>query len=607
MRIKIVLGFFFIVWTVLLVRVYYISIKSNAYYEEIAKQNAVKVDELAPLRGVILDRNLKPLSVNRLGFSIGIKPRLSLKSQRGVLDEEIAFLASLLGDFSVKEMTKEYLRTDSAYNHDYVDVIPFIPYDKLIPHFARIAQHENLRIQIASKRHYPYGNLASHVIGYVGRANTQDVAEDATAKLVGFSGKTGIEKYYNAVLQGVKGEKRTKVTAFNQEIEVVSKTLPTSNDLVLSLDLELQQYITTLFGDDSGAVVVMNAQNGAILAAASFPEYDLNKFVNGISQEEWSLLANDLNHPFTNKLVNGLYPPGSIVKMGVGMAMLNTGIITPSTMIESTGAMELGGRIFRDWKKEGHGMISYVKAIRQSCDDYFYKTSLKVGIDNIAPFLSKIGFAAKTGIDLPREFMGTVPSREWKKERYGKGWSQGETLITSIGQGYFLVTPVQIAKYTAFLATGNGVTPHFLRKVNDTTIDFPVDPTIVSENEKRFLKVTREGMFEVANVQGGTGLNHLRLTAPFKIAAKTGTAQVVGISQTEKKRMREEDMEYYQRSHAWLTTYGPYENPQYVVTVLVEHGGHGGSEGGPIASKIYDKLYEMGYITLPEKPKESKK
>ncbi len=607
MRIKIVIGLFFIVWTALLVRVYYISIKSNAYYEEIAKQNAVKVDELAPLRGVILDRNLKPLSVNRLGFSIGIKPRLSLKSQRGVLDEEIAFLASLLGDFSVKEMTKEYLRTDSAYNHDYVDVIPFIPYDKLIPHFARIAQHENLRIQIASKRHYPYGNLASHVIGYVGRANTQDVAEDATAKLVGFSGKTGIEKYYNAVLQGVKGEKRTKVTAFNQEIEVVSKTLPTSNDLVLSLDLELQQYITTLFGDDSGAVVVMNAQNGAILAAASFPEYDLNKFVNGISQEEWSLLANDLNHPFTNKLVNGLYPPGSIVKMGVGMAMLNTGIITPSTMIESTGAMELGGRIFRDWKKEGHGMISYVKAIRQSCDDYFYKTSLKVGIDNIAPFLSKIGFAAKTGIDLPREFMGTVPSREWKKERYGKGWSQGETLITSIGQGYFLVTPVQIAKYTAFLATGNGVTPHFLRKVNDTTIDFPVDPTIVSENEKRFLKVTREGMFEVANVQGGTGLNHLRLTAPFKIAAKTGTAQVVGISQTEKKRMREEDMEYYQRSHAWLTTYGPYENPQYVVTVLVEHGGHGGSEGGPIASKIYDKLYEMGYITLPEKPKESKK
>jgi penicillin-binding protein 2 len=606
-RIKIVLGLFFIVWTVLLVRVYYISIKSNAYYEEIAKQNAVKVDELAPLRGVILDRNLKPLSVNRLGFSIGIKPRLSLKSQRNVLDDEIAFLASLLTDFSVKEMTKEYLRTDSAYNHDYVDVIPFIPYDKLIPHFARIAQHENLRIQIASKRHYPYGNLASHVIGYVGRANTQDVAEDATAKLVGFSGKTGIEKYYNAVLQGVKGEKRTKVTAFNQEIEVVSKTLPTSNDLVLSLDLELQQYITTLFGDDSGAVVVMNVQNGAILAAASFPEYDLNKFVNGISQEEWSLLANDLNHPFTNKLVNGLYPPGSIVKMGVGMAMLNTGIITPSTMIESTGAMELGGRIFRDWKKEGHGMISYVKAIRQSCDDYFYKTSLKVGIDNIAPFLSKIGFAAKTGIDLPREFTGTVPSREWKKERYGRGWSQGETLITSIGQGYFLVTPVQIAKYTAFLATGNGVTPHFLRKVNDTTIDFPVDSTIVSENEKRFLKVTREGMYEVANVQGGTGLNHLRLTAPFKIAAKTGTAQVVGISQTEKKRMREEDMEYYQRSHAWLTTYGPYENPQYVVTVLVEHGGHGGSEGGPIASKIYDKLYEMGYITLPEKPKESKK
>ncbi len=598
MRIKIVLGIFISVWIALLVRVYYISIKSNAYYEEIAKQNAVKVEELAPLRGVILDRKLNPLSVNRLGFSIGLKPRLSLKSNRALLEEEIAFLAETLPDTSVKEMMKEYIKADSAYNHDFVDVIGFIPYDKLIPHFAKIAQHDNLRIKITSKRHYPHGSLASHVIGYVGKSNTQDVAEDATAKLVGFSGKTGIEKYYNTVLQGIKGEKKTKVTAFNQEIEQVSKTLPVSNDLVLSLDLELQRYVAEIFGDDSGAVVVMNAKNGEILAAASFPEYDLNKFVSGISREEWAILANDLNHPFTNKLVNGLYPPGSVVKMGVGMAMMNSGIITPTTTFESTGTMELGGRVFRDWKKEGHGIISYVRAIRESCDDYFYKASLKTGIDIIAPFLSKIGFAAKTGIDLPREFMGTVPSREWKKARFGKGWSQGETLISSIGQGYFLVTPVQVAKYTAFLATGNGVTPHFVSKINDVPLDFPVDPNIVSESEKRYLKVTREGMYEVANVPGGTGLRHINVTAPFKIAAKTGTAQVVGISQTDKKRMREEDMDYYQRSHAWLTTYGPYENPQYVVTVLVEHGGHGGSEGGPIASKIFDKLYQMGYITV---------
>jgi len=597
-RIKIVLGIFISVWIALLVRVYYVSIKSNAYYEEIAKQNAVKVEELAPLRGVILDRNLNPLSVNRLGFSIGIKPRLSFKSNRAILDAEIAFLGEVLPEFSVKDLTKEYLKADSAYNHDYVEVIGFIPYDKLIPQFAKIAQHDNLRIKITSKRHYPYGSLASHVIGYVGKSNTQDVSEDATAKLVGFSGKTGIEKYYNTILQGMKGEKKTKVTAFNQEIEQVSKTLPVSNDLVLSLDLELQRYIATLFGDDSGAVVVMNAKNGEILAAASFPEYDLNKFVSGILREEWALLANDLNHPFTNKLVNGLYPPGSVVKMGVGMAMMNSGIIGPNTTFESTGTMELGGRVFRDWKKEGHGMISYVRAIKESCDDYFYKASLKTGIDNIAPFLSKIGFAAKTGIDLPREFTGTVPSREWKKARFGKGWSQGETLISSIGQGYFLVTPVQVAKYTAFLATGNGVTPHFVRKINDSLVDFPVDPNIVSENEKRFLKVTRDGMYEVANVQGGTALRHINVTAPFKIAAKTGTAQVVGIAQTDKKRMREEDMDYYQRSHAWLTTYGPFENPQFVVTVLVEHGGHGGSEGGPIASKVFDKLYQMGYITV---------
>ncbi|MBN1839655.1 MAG: penicillin-binding protein 2 [Campylobacterales bacterium] len=607
MRIKIVLSIVLFMCMALLVRVYYISIKSNAYYEEIAKQNAIKVDELAPLRGVILDRNLNPLSVNRLGFSIGLKPRMSLKSQRESLDEEIAFLSSLMPEYSIDSLTKAYVKADSAYNHDFVDVIDFVPYDKMIPHFAKIAQREHMSIKITSKRHYPHGALASHIIGYVGKANTQDVAEDEITKLVGFSGKTGIEKYYNAILQGVKGEKKTKVTAFNQQIEEVSKTLPQSNDLILSLDLELQHYLEKVFEEASGAVIVMNAKNGEILAAASFPEYDLNTFVGGISQEEWALLANDLKHPFTNKLVNGLYPPGSVIKMGVGMAILNTGIISPSTLIESTGVMELGGRLFRDWKKEGHGMVSYVRAIQRSADDYFYKTSLKVGIDNIAPFIKKIGFGQKTGVDLPREFIGIVPSREWKKERFGKGWSQGETLISSIGQGYFLVTPMQIAKYTAFLATGNGVTPHFLKRVNDVEIEFPVDPNIVSEEEKRFLKVTREGMYAVANLPGGTAMNYLTHTAPFKIAAKTGTAQVVGISQTDKKRMREEDMEYYHRSHAWLTTYAPYDNPQYVISVLVEHGGHGGSEGGPIAAKIYDKLYEMGYITVAPEPKEKKK
>jgi penicillin-binding protein 2 len=596
LRIKIILSLFFLVWVALLVRVYYVSIKSNAYYEEIAKQNAVKVEELAPLRGVILDRNKKLLAINRLGFSIHVKPQLSLKKNREILEKELLFLESLLPEFTLKELTKNYFKADSPYNHEYVNVIDFIPYDTLMPHFAKIAQHDNIKIEVASKRHYPHGSLASHVIGYVGKSNTQDIAEDITAKLVGFSGKTGIEKYYNAVLQGVKGEKRTKVTAFNQEIEQVSKTLPSSNDIELSLDLELQRYIATLFAEDSGAIVVMNANNGEILAAASFPEYDLNTFVGGISKDAWAKLANSLDHPFTNKLVNGLYPPGSVIKMGVGIAMLNTGIIAPSTLIESTGTMELGGRLFRDWKKEGHGMTDYIKAIKESCDDYFYKTSLKVGIDAIAQFLQKVGFGQKTGIDLPREFVGIVPSREWKKERFNKGWSQGETLISSIGQGYFLVTPVQVAKYTAFLATGNGITPHFIKKINDVPMNFPLDTAIVPNEQKRFLKVTREGMYQVANQPGGTGFNHLKLKAPFKIAAKTGTAQVVGLSQTDKKRMREEDMEYYHRSHAWLTTYGPYENPQYVVTVLVEHGGHGGSEGGPIASKVYDKLYELGYI-----------
>ncbi|MDD3324090.1 MAG: penicillin-binding protein 2 [Sulfurospirillaceae bacterium] len=594
MRIKILLYFFAFVWLVLLVRIYYISIKSNAYYEEIAKQNAVKTIELPPLRGAILDRNNKPLSVNKLGFSIGVRPQLSSKQNIHILEKEIAFLSEILPLYSVAEMKKQYLRLDSPYGHDFVPVISFVSHESILPVFSKISMRENLKIEISSKRQYPHGDLASHVVGYVGKTDINEAKDDPVAKLVGYSGRTGIEKHYNGVLQGEKGYKKIKVTAFNQEIEEVSKSLPKSSDIVLSIDIELQKYVATLFEGKSGAVVIMDVRNGEILVAGSFPEYDLNRFVSGLSQEEWSALATDLNHPFTNKLINGLYPPGSVIKMGVGLALLSSGIITPYTNFWCTGTLELGGRDFRCWKKDGHGSVNYMRAIKESCDDYFYKASLKGGIDNISPFLEKIGFAKKTNIDLPREFVGSVPGRAWKMQKYRQGWYQGETLITSIGQGYFLVTPLQVARYTALLATGYGVTPHFVSKIDGNDVLYEIDNSIFSENEKKYLKITREAMHDVVNSAGGTANRYVK--SKVKIAGKTGTAQVVGISQTEKKRMKEQDMEYYQRSHAWLTTYAPFNNPQYAVTIMIEHGGHGGSEAGPMVSQIYDKLLELGYI-----------
>lgn len=593
MRIKILLFAFFAFLLILLVRIYYISIKSNTYYEEIAKQNAVKVEDLAPFRGSILDTKGKPLSVNRLGFSIGVIPELSSKRKQSILDEEIGFLVDNIDGLDADKLKKRYLKRDSPYSHEYVKIIDFIAHDDVITKFSKISLRKNMKIAASSKRFYPYNEIASHVIGYVAEANDKDIENNEVAKLVGFVGRTGIEKYYNDILEGEKGEKRTRVTAFNEEIEEISKKLPYSRDVRLSLDLELQQYITDIFEKKSGAIVVMNAKSGKILAAGSFPEYDLNQFVNGISHEEWQVMAKDFNHPFTNKLINGLYPPGSVVKMGVSMALLESGLVKPHTNFYCNGSFELGGRNFRCWKDTGHGKTSMKKAIRESCDDYFYKASLRVGINTISPMLRELGFGQKTGVDLPYEFVGSVPGRAWKMQKYQKPWYQGETLITSIGQGYFLSTPLQVAAHTALLATGYKITPHFIQSVGNLEVDYG-KKDILSRSQKKHLPLLQEAMREVVSKPSGTA--HRYIDSRVKIAAKTGTAQVVGIPQGEKERMKESELEYYQRSHAWVTSFGPYDNAQYVVTVMVEHGGHGGSAAGDAVSKIYDKLLDMGYI-----------
>ena len=593
MRIKILLLLFLTFWLVLLVRIYYISIKSNTYYEELSKQNSIKTEDLTPLRGSILDRNAKPLSVNKLGFSVAIKPQLSSLRKKEILDKEINFLVKSIEGLEFEKLRRLYTRRDSPYSHKFVKVVDFISYDDVIEEFTRLSLRKNLEINIASKRYYPHGELASHIIGYVAKADSKDKQDSPMAKLTGFIGRTGIERYYNSVLAGQKGIKKTKVTAFNEKIKQIDKKLPTSSDIKLSLDLELQQYVSKLFASKSGTVVVMNAKNGEILAAGSFPEYDLNKFVTGISHKEWEILSNDFNHPFTNKLINGLYPPASVIKMGVALSFLESGLIAPSTSFYCTGSMQLGGRNFRCWKHTGHGKTDMKKAIRESCDDYFYKGSLRVGIDKISPVLRDLGFGKKTGIDLPHEFIGSVPGRAWKMQRYQKPWYKGETVISSIGQGYFLATPLQVAKYTALLATGYSVTPRFIKSIDGLSVEYS-KKDILSPIQKRNLPLMRSAMRETISHPQGTGYRHIK--SKVDIAGKTGTAQVVSIPQDKEKRMKESEVEHYRRSHAWFTTYAPYDDPQFVVTVLIEHGGSGGAATGETISKIYDKLLEMGYI-----------
>jgi len=580
------------IFLVLLIRIYNLSIKSNTYYDELANNNIIRSESIVPIRGQILDRNGLPLAVNELGFAISIKPHLRGKNLQK-LEDILIELSDYFENIDINETKKEYIKKDSPYNHEYITIIEFIPHKDMQKIYPKLLQHQDIKIIPSTKRYYPNNDLASHLIGYIGKANQKESDENEVARLSKRIGKNGIEKEYNDFLSGELGFRKIKITAFNEELEIVEESPPKeNNDIYLSIDTRLQLALNHTFKDISGAAIVMDIDNGEILAAGSYPEYDVNLFVDGISTTAWQDLLSNPHHPLNNKLISGLYPPGSVVKMGVGLSFMKSGI-SPNETVFCNGGFEFGNRNFRCWKKDGHGSVNLSEAIKHSCDVYFYKQSLAAGIDNIADTLSTLGLGKRTGIDLPNEFYGVIPSSEWKKRKYKKSWYMGETLISAIGQGYTLVTPMQIAVYTAALASGKIVTP----KLN------LLKETLKTDVPKEYLQgidIVRGAMVKVCNEPGGTAYWRL-YDNPVKVACKTGTAQVVGIAQDVEEREKEEDMDYWHRSHAWLTTYLPADNPRYVITVMVEHGGHGGSAGAPIVKELTNAMINLGYLQKDNK------
>jgi len=596
LRDKIVIAVFSFVWVALLVKIYYFSIRSNSYYDELSNRNSMKTEIIFPSRGVIYDRNHKPLAINKLGFTIKLPAHLSSKKREAELNEKLKILVTYFPNQIFEKLKQNYLKIDSPYNHEPIKVIDFLPYDAILPYYSALNIDEDISIEPTDLREYPEKSIAAQIIGYVAKISQDDMTnKELTQWTNGYTGKDGLEKQYNSELQGEPGYKTYKVDAFNRIVQEVASKQPSKlNFLVTSIDVELQRLISQLFTDKSGAIIVMDLTDGSILAAGSYPEYDINAFARGLEQSEWDALINDVNHPLSNRLVKGLYPPGSTIKPGVACAFLASGLVSEHDSISDAGYVEFGGRKFRDWKKEGHGVVDMPKAIKESCDVYFYTLSPKVGIDIISSTLSKFGIGKKTGVDLPGEFSGINPSKEWKKKRYGKGWYAGDTLITAIGQGSMLATPIQIAKYTAVLATGKDITPRFALKVGNSQIGSKIKDVLTPDEMRQFAPV-REGMYKVCNEQGGTGFSSLG-GLKVKVAGKTGTAQVSAIAQSEVNRLKETQLEYLQRSHAWLTTYAPYDDPKYVITAILEHGGHGGSEAGPIVAEVYKKMIELGYL-----------
>lgn len=592
MNIRLTLIFLIIIGIMitLLSRVYFLSIKSNTYYEELSKNNYIKRVNKIPIRGMIEDRNGEKLAINEMGFTVLVRPHLSSYKSAEKLEQVMETIVKHFPQYEKEKLIKEYKREDSSYNHEYIKVIDYISYDEFFPKYTILSTKEDIKIESTTKRTYPQKEMASHILGYVGKASKIDILNNELSAYSGIIGKNGIEKYYNDKLQGEMGYKDVKVNALNKEIEVLDeKEASLDNSIRISIDTRLQKYIQEIFTAKGGAVVVMDATNGEILSSASFPEFDNNIFTKSISVKEWNDMRNDFNHPFTNKIINGLYPPGSIIKMGVALSFLENGI-SDDFSINCSGSLTLGNRNFRCWKTIGHGSVNFRKAIAESCDDFFYKGSLKLGISKISDTLDKLGIGQLTGVDQINEFSGVNPNKEWKEKKYNEPWYVGETVITSIGQGNMLVTPLQMARYTSFIATGKLPKPHFYK----ANYEEPKELNINKNN----LEILRKGMYDVSYSEKGSAKKYIN--SKVTIASKTGTAQVVTIPQSEKVRMKESELQYYERSHGWMTTYGPFEDPKYVVTVLVEHGGYGGESTGEIVSKIYDKLQELGYIKSKE-------
>jgi len=576
----------------MIARLYHVSIKSNFYYEKLAKDNIERKEYIKPVRGEITDKKGNLLAMNQIGFSISIKPHL----KKGNLTFISQILKNTFPDINTTVLKKVYKKHSSAYNHKYIKVIDFIQYADMMQVYPKLSLYDEIKIEAETKRYYPYGKYMAHIIGYIGRSNKKENKQDIVVNEVEKIGKSGIERYYNKILQGELGYVLHKVTATNKEVELLKKVKPKDNkNIQLNIDIDLQQFIYKQFEDlnYTGVAIVMKT-TGEIISAVSYPSYDPNLFVGGISHKEWKVLQEDLAHPFTNKIVHGTYPPGSSIKMGMALAFgkINSKLLDSDEYCKGYMTIGKSKHKFRCWNKYGHGMVSLRKAIRESCDVYFYNKSLKAGINNIAKHLKSFGLGVKTGIDLPKEYSGVIPDKQWKMKRYKQPWYMGETVISSIGQGYDLVTPIQIARYTALLATGYLVTPSLASIVDGNKI--------VPKRKKIFfnpyhINTVRLGMYDVCNSKKGTAYKAMH-KLPIIVAGKTGTSQVSSISQTTFHRLKESELEYFKRSHAWFTSYAPYKNPQFVVSIIIEHGGHGGSTSAPIAASIYKWLISHHFI-----------
>lgn len=577
----------FFMFVVIIGRLYYLQVYQADKYKMLADENRISTRLLIPPRGIIYDRNQEHLASNRQNFQVSIVAEQTTNVQE-TLD---AFKKIMpLTEAEEEKIKKELKRKRSFVPIKIKDNLTWEEVAKIqlnAPSLPGIVIDEGL------SRYYPFGEKMTHLLGYVSSVSDSDVKDDPLLEVPGFKiGKAGIEKFFEKRLRGRGGNQKLEVNAYGRVMKEIEKNDGVLGERVdLSIDARLQSKAFELLGEESGAVVLMDVHNGEILAFVSTPSYDPNLMVTGISNDDWKALLNNERHPLTNKVIAGQYSPGSTFKMIVALAGLESGAIKPETRFFCAGKMFLGSHPFHCWKHSGHGYLDVVQALQHSCDIFFYETAQKVGIEKIADMARRLGLGEKIGIGLDNEKAGLIPDKAWKQRRYKEPWHPGETLISGIGQGYILTTPLQLVTMMARLVNGGyEVKPTFLRVTEEEQKNIKkinLSPT--------YLDIVKEGMFNVVNVPGGTAYMSRFDYNGMKMGGKTGTTQVRRISLKERQTgiLKESELPWRLRNHALFVGYAPHNNPKYAVVVLVEHGGGGSSVAAPIASKLLQETLKL--------------
>ncbi|MBJ6723531.1 penicillin-binding protein 2 [Geomesophilobacter sediminis] len=584
----------FAMFFLLLARLWYLQEVQADQLLDQSENNRLRFVPVAAPRGAILDRNGKVLVSNTPSFSVSVIPQ-DVKNKEQLIDNLARYL-----NLDRKEILDKWSKGQGRAKYYPLVVASGITRDQMEFLEENRLSLSGVNIEMKPIRQYANGDLAAHLLGYIGEISENELTSDRYKEYNAgdYVGKSGIERAWENYLHGSDGGRQIEVDARGRFLRTVEETdSSVGNSVVLTVDLDMQKVAEQALGDQAGAAVAMDVNTGEILAFASSPDFDPTLFAGRMPPDKWKEYLEDKRRPLENKALRGMYPPGSTFKIITAIAGLEEGLIDQHTSVECPGYYKFGNSTFKCWEKKGHGHVELRRALRESCDVYFYKLAERLGVDRIAKYAKRFGLGAPLGVGLDQEKGGIIPTSEWKLKRFGKKWYQGETLSVGIGQGYVLTTPLQLASMIATVANeGTIYRPHLVKKIVD--FDGKVlkefTPEVIGKTglHPETYKLVKEGLFAVVNEPHGTG--GMARLAEVKVAGKTGSSQVV------KLRDSKGDVPYQFRDHALFVAFAPYEKPEVAVAVIVEHGEHGGSAAAPVAGRIMRSYFEgKGLIKKP--------